>query len=74
MNKYNYWQENKMKIVNYLANGHSKSELINFLGISKSTFYKWTKRNFKLRSNITMNFEKTKFTKFDFFDFVFLNN
>lgn len=46
MNKYKYWQENKMKIINYLANGHSKSELINFLGISKSTFYKWTKRNF----------------------------
>lgn len=47
MTKYEYWQKekNRQKIFDYITNGHNKSELIEFMGIDRSTFYKWIKEH-----------------------------
>ena len=36
---------NKQKIFDFITNGHNKSELIEYMQIDRSTFYKWIREN-----------------------------
>lgn len=58
MIKYKFWQKNKKKILNYIKEGHNKSELIQFMGISRSTFYKWIKDNKEFKELINKEFKE----------------
>lgn len=63
MSKFEYWQKekNKQKISDFITNGHNTSELIEFMEIDRSTFYKWIKENEDFRKLI----EKAKETRTD---------
>lgn len=43
--KYEYWQkdENRQKIKDWFIKGYTKTQIINYMEIDKSTFYQWQK-------------------------------
>lgn len=46
MAKYDKWRQEKKRqeIFDYLTNGHNKSELIEYMGINRCTFYQWLRQ------------------------------